>query len=140
MKISKITYYSVPRNDSAVCDCCGKSIQNICAVTTKDQTHLLFGTTCFDKLIKDKLTSWQRKEMNRLTKSIKFYNQRILSWQDMTEEKFRSGWKGGEKMPWDEYDDIHSFEEYKAWMLNEFYPYRLSLEEKELEKFSKIEF
>lgn len=71
MKIKKIAYYSVPRSESSTCSCCGKSIQNICSIETVEGERFNFGTTCFDKLIKDKLRSFQRKEYNQAIKFLK---------------------------------------------------------------------
>lgn len=70
MKIKKIMYFSVPRPESTICSCCGKSIHNICSVETVEGEHFNFGITCFNKLIKDKLRSFQRKEINQAMKSL----------------------------------------------------------------------
>lgn len=130
-------YYSVPKSESNTCDCCGKSIQNICSITTVENEHFNFGTTCFDKVIKDKLQPYQRKEMNKALKGIRNYCEQQEIWKDMTEEKYI---ETHYDKPWENYDDIHTFEEYKNWMLNEFFPYRLSEKEKILSRFSKIDF
>ena len=137
MKIKRINYYSVPRSESSTCECCGKSIQNICSVTTLEGEHFNFGTTCFEKIIKDRLQSYQRKEMNKAIKYIKSYCKQMELWKDMTEDKYI---ETHYDKPWENYDDINTFEKYKDWMVNEFFPYRLSEEEKRLERFSKIDF
>lgn len=139
MKIKKIMYYSVPRSESATCACCGKSIQNICSITTIEGEHFNFGTTCFDKLIKDKLQSFQRKEMNKAIKFIKSYCERMSEWYNMTEEKYCETHYIGDGLPWKTTEGLETFEDYKNWMINEFFPYRISEEEKIIARFSKID-
>ena len=146
MKIKKITYYSVPRSESGTCACCGKSIQNICSVETVEGEHFNFGTTCFDKLIKDKLQSFQRKEYNQAIKFLKRYCKQQKIWEDMTEEDYLNSemyrtaciCDGG--APWEIKVDLNSFEDYKNWMVNDFFPYRIEQEEKVIEKYSRINF
>lgn len=146
MKIKKITYYSVPRSESGTCACCGKSIQNICSVETVEGEHFNFGTTCFDKLIKDKLQSFQRKEYNQAIKFLKGYCKQQKIWEDMTEEDYLNSemyrtaciCDGG--APWEIKVDLNSFEDYKNWMVNDFFPYRIEQEEKVIEKYSRIDF
>lgn len=137
MRIKKIMYYSVPRNESEICSCCGKAIMNICHVTSIEGDHFKFGTTCFDKVMKDRLKSFQVKEMKNAIKSITLYCEHSKEWETMTEEKYI---ETHYTKPWENYDDITTFEEYKNWMLTEFFPYRISLEEKTIAKFSKIDF
>lgn len=140
MKIKKINFYSVPRSEMTTCDCCGQGIKNICFVTSADGTTFKFGTKCFDKVIKDKLKTYQVKEMRKALKSIKSINEGAKKWETITEKEFLETW-GGCDLPYgDNYEDITDFDKYKDFMVNEFFPYRLSLAEKELEKFSKIDF
>lgn len=42
--------------------------------------------------------------------------------------------------PWEVTEDIDSFDDYKDWMINEFFPYRIEQEEKTIEKYSRIDF
>lgn len=132
MKIKKIMYYSVPRSESFTCDHCGKSIQNVCSVTTLEGERFNFGSTCFQKLIKDRLQSYQRKEVNKAVKNIRIYCEQLKLWQDMTEERYL---ETHYDKPWENYEDVNTFEKYKAWRVNEFYPYRISEEEKTLARF-----
>lgn len=137
MRIKKIMFYSVPRKESDTCSCCGKSISNIYYVTSVEGELFKFGTTCFHKVMKDRLKSFQAKEMNKALKSIKCYCEHAKEWETMTEEKYSETHCD---KPWENYEDITTFEQYKSWMLTEFFPYRLSLAEKTIEKFSKIDF
>lgn len=140
MKIKKINYYSVPRTESGTCSCCGKSIMNICAVTTIENEHFLFGTTCFDKLIKDRLQSFQRKEMNKAIKSIKIWCNRKNEWETMTEEKYIEHigeYQVDDKLPWKEYEDINTFEEYKEWYISVLIPARMEDAENKLKDLAK---
>ena len=140
MKIKKIMYYSVPRSESATCDCCGKSIQNICSITTIEDEHFNFGTTCFDKVVKDRLQSFQRKEMNKALRSIKAYCDGVRKWETMTEKEYIETHYVGDGLPWKITEGLETFEDYKQWMLNDFFPYRISEEEKIIARFSKIDF
>lgn len=146
MKIKKISYYSVSRAESGRCDCCGKAIQNICHVTTIENDHFNFGTTCFGKVIKDNLKSFQRKEFNRAIKSIKCWDERKSEWENMTEEIYREKYQemheamDNGRMPWEEYEDIHTFEEYKDWYLNSLIPARLSDAETVIQRFGNLKY
>ena len=42
--------------------------------------------------------------------------------------------------PWETKTGLDSFEDYKNWMLNDFFPYRIEQEEKVIEKYSTIDF
>lgn len=42
--------------------------------------------------------------------------------------------------PWETKVDLNSFEDYKNWMVNDFFPYRIEQEEKVIEKYSRIDF
>lgn len=146
MKIKKIAYYSVPRSESSTCSCCGKSIQNICSIETVEGERFNFGTTCFDKLIKDKLRSFQRKEYNQAIKFLKGYYKQQKVWENMTKEDYLGSemyrtaciCDGG--APWETKTGLDSFEDYKNWMLNDFFPCRIEQEEKVIEKYSRIDF
>lgn len=146
MKIKRIVYYSVPRSESSICSCCGKSIQNICSIETVEGERFNFGATCFDKLIKDKLRAFQRKEYNQAIKFLKGYYKQQKVWENMTKEDYLGSemyrtaciCDGG--APWETKTGLDSFEDYKNWMLNDFFPYRIEQEEKVIEKYSRIDF
>lgn len=137
MRIAKVNYYSVPRKESGRCACCGQGIVNICHVVTVEGEHFTFGTTCFDKLIKDRLQTFQRKELNKSLKHIKSYAEQLKKWETMTETEYIENYY---TKPWEEYDDVNTFDKYKEWMVNEFFPYRINEEQKVFKKFSKIDF
>ena len=137
MKIKSINYYSVSKNESSICDCCGKAIRNICCVTTVENEHLNFGTTCFTKIIKDRLQGFHQKKLQKIAKSIKKYCDARDIWINLTEEEYR---KNLSEIPFAQWDEEEKFCEYKDWILNELIPHRIADEEKNLEKYKKNEF
>lgn len=101
-----------------------------------------YGIDCWEKISKQSLNKVGAKELKKIMKSIESYEDRLASYVngEMTEETDES-WKA-EQMDWnkDSYWYGKSFEEYKNWMVNEFFPYRISEKQKELQKFKKVNF
>lgn len=137
MRIKRISFESVRKNESTTCDCCGRAIQNICYITLNDDSHLRLGTTCFDKQMKSKLDKMAKKKVNNAIKSLKIYQEQLEIWKNMTEESCK------ETRPMDyerigNTEGIDTFEELKNWMVNEFFPYRISLEEEDITRYAKF--
>ena len=141
MKIKKISYYSVPKKESATCNCCGKSIKNIVAITTPENEHFLFGETCFDKRVKNNAKSFQIKEISKILKSIKFYCEALNKWETLTEVEYKTEqYNGLPFAQWDkETEGLETFEKYKTWIIKDLIPCRLEEEEKKLLRYSNIE-
>ena len=141
MKIKKICYYSVPKKESATCNCCGKSIKNIVAITTPEDEYFLFGGTCFDKRVKNNAKSFQIKEINKILKSIKFYCESLNKWETLTEVEFeKEQYNGLPFANWNkETEELETFEKYKTWVIKDLIPCRLEAEQKKLSRYSSIE-
>lgn len=138
--IKAIRFNSVGRNEGCTCDRCGQYIRNIWSVEYKEGFTVNYGLDCWEKVYKaGKLNQYGEKEIRKIMKSIKAYEENLAKFVngEMTEEN--SGWK------YDQQDENSAwygepFEKYKEWMINEFFPYRIGEEQKRLAKFSKIDF
>lgn len=137
MKIKKISLVTGSINESTTCDCCGRSIQNIYYITLADDSHLRLGTTCFNKQMKTNLDSMAKKKVNHAVKMLKWYQEMLETWKNLTEEECKEQFPGSyERIG--QYEDIDTFEDLKNWNVNEFFPYRISLEEAEIAKYAKL--
>ena len=133
VRIAKISYYSnALQSEYDTCSCCGQGIRNVCRIETTDGEVLKFGTTCFGKLMKDRLDSFQRKKMRHALKMIRFWDDEAVKWLGMTEEKYCLEYAD---RPWENLEDINSFSEYREWYLGHFIPYRRTLAEEDLKKY-----
>lgn len=136
MKIKKISLVTGSKNESTTCDCCGRSIQNIYYITLADDSHLRLGTTCFSKQIKTNLNGMAKKKVNHAVKMLKWYQEMLETWKNLTEEECKEQFPGSyERIG--QYEGIDTFEDLKNWNVNEFFPYRISLEEAEIAKYAK---
>ena len=136
MKIKKIQFFEGTKNDSTICDCCGRTIQNICYITLADDSHLRLGTTCFEKQMKIKLDKMAKKKLNHAIKYLKSCEEQLAIWKDLTEEECKENYPGTyERIG--KYEGIDSFQDLKDWHVNEFWPYRISLHEEEIAKYAK---
>lgn len=137
MKIKSISFVTGVTNESTICDCCGKAIQNIYYITLADDSHLRLGTTCFEKQMKSKLDKMARRKLNHAIELMKSYQEQLEIWKNMTEEEC----KETRPMQYEKignYEGVDTFEELKNWMVNEFFPYRISLEEEEITRYAKF--
>lgn len=138
--IAKIRFNSVGRNEGCTCDRCGQYIRNIWTVEYKEGFAVNYGIDCWEKVYKAGLNQYGEKEMRKIMKSIKAYEERLamymsgeinadndLSWQNEQVLKDHA-WYG------------KPYEEYREWMIKEFFPYRIGDKLKELKKFEKIDF
>lgn len=137
MRIKRISFVSGGKNESTTCDCCGRAIQNICYITLADESHLRLGTTCFDKQMKSKLDKMAKRKVNHAIDLLKSYQEQLELWKNMTEEECK------DIRPFDyekigKYEGIDTFKELKSWMVNEFFPYRISLEEEDITRYAKF--
>lgn len=135
MKIKKICFYSVNIKETTTCDCCGKGIKNIYFITMQDNTTLTLGSTCFSKQIKNNLNNMARKKVNHALETLQSLNNLRCKWETLTEEEYlkttcdnRIG----------KYEGIDTFEDLRKWYLNEFIPYRESLEQETISKYTKL--
>lgn len=140
MKIKKINFYSVNKNEGCTCDCCGKYIINICSINTVEGTHINLGTTCFSKQMKTKLGSMAKKKVNHAIKMIKYWDEEKEYFQSVSEEQYKIDRPADyeERVASHQYDGIDCFEDYRKWQLEEFIPYRTSLAEADIAKYAVI--
>lgn len=138
--IRKISF-SRSEQHGCTCDRCGQYIKNIWTVTYADGVKLNFGIDCFEKLNKaSKLSTQGMKIMRKALKDIEFYTEKLNEWKNgvWTEDNCIA-WQN-EKDDKQSYWSDKTFEEYKEWYINEFYPYRLEQAQKEVDRFRKIDF
>ena len=140
--IKSIRFNRVGKQEGCTCDRCGQYIQNVWTVTYQEGETIHYGIDCFEKVKKSgRLNAYGKKLINQIMKSIQSYDERLAeyqsgnltegndeSWHTHQAEWNDSCWKG------------KNYDEYKKWMIEEFFPYRIAEKEKELEKFKKINF
>lgn len=154
--ITNITFWTYGKNEGITCSNCGAYIRNVYTVTYSDGFVAHYGTECFDKLWKSgKLSKFGEKEFRRILKNIKFYNGILAQWQECKtdqdiidkhplfsddyliryneSEYCQKRYKQSAYYKW-------TAEQYIDMVVNGLIPYRLNKEQKELEKFSKIDF
>ena len=137
MKIKSISLIQGTSKESTTCDCCGKSISNIYFITLADDSKLRLGTTCFAKQMKTNLDKMANKKVNHAIKMLKWYQDQLEVWKNLTEEECKENYPG----PYErigQYEGIDTFEDLKEWHVKEFFPYRIKLEEAEVAKYAKM--
>ena len=139
--IAKIRFNSVGKNEGCTCDRCGQYIRNIWTVEYKEGFKVNYGIDCWEKVYKaGLLNKYGEKEMRKIMKSIKGYEEMLAKFvSGEINEENDSGWKYSQTEKRDAWYG-EPYEEYKNWMINEFFPYRISIEQERLKKFSKIDF
>lgn len=143
--IKDIRFAHVGRNDGCLCDRCGQYIQNIVTVVYTDGLSLNYGQDCFDKLWKGaKLTAYGQKLFREAIKKAKDHQTEYQKWisgeitpdtdqswqyhQNTNTYGSPSYWYG---RPW---------EEYKEWMINEWWPERFKEDAERIKRFEKCNF
>lgn len=143
-QIKSIRFDRSGRNDGCTCDKCGQYIMNIWTVQYTDGVTLHYGIDCFEKICKSgKLTRYGEKLMRNTLKQIAFYSERLEMWKALTEQEAEEkGLLVNLKVAdWNtSYWAGKTFEEYKNWMVNEFFPFRLEECQKDIDRFSKVKF
>lgn len=139
--IKNIRFAAVGKNEGCTCDRCGQYIRNIWTVSYSEGEKFRYGIDCFEKIYKGAgMNAYGVKTMKKILKSIENYENRLEAAKNATEDT-DEGWKATQA-EWNKnsYWYGREYSEYKAWLINEFFPYRISLEQKELEKFRKVNF
>ena len=137
--IEEIRFDHVGKTEGCMCDHCGAWITNIWTVKFREGESLHFGTDCFDKRIKGKLNAFGKKEMQKAMKRIQEHSELLNQLkQDEVTETVQKEWDSYRY--WQEYWKDKTFEEWKAWMIEEVLPDRLESDRKALAKFEKINF
>lgn len=143
--IKEIRFAHVGRKEGCCCDKCGQYIQNIVTVEYTDGIKINYGQDCFKKLQESaKLTDFGRKIMRKALKSIEYNSKELEKYTSgkMTAETDES-WKAYEQ-PWNKgcywaehHDD---YEAYRRWMIDEWFPERFKEAQKQVDRFSKVNF
>jgi hypothetical protein len=139
-RITDISFDSVGKREGCTCDRCGQWLQNIWTVKFDDGITAHFGIDCYKQMCKDsRLTDYGMKLMKKTLKRIENFRRMRAEFENMTAETCVA-WQN-EQAEWnDSYWKGKSFEEYKQWMLEAWFPARFADCQKELEKFSKVNF
>lgn len=138
--IAKINFQSVGRAEGCTCDRCGQYIQNIWTVTYKEGFSVHYGIDCWRKVYKAGLDKYNQREIQKIMKSIQAYEEILAKYVsgEMNEET-DFGWQYSQQDKMDAWYG-EPFEKYRDWRINEFFPYRISIEQERLKKFSKVDF
>lgn len=139
--IKKITFERVGKNDGCTCDKCGQYIRNIYTVQYLDGISLNYGIDCFDKLSKSgNLNQYGIKLLKKAVKSIEYYSDELKKWQS-------GEYTAENRMDWQqEQSDKESawygstFEEFRQWMIDIWFPARFKDAQKEIDSLSKASF
>jgi hypothetical protein len=137
--IKSVRFSSVGKSEGCTCDRCGQYIQNIWTVTFTEGMILNYGIDCFEKVQKTGLSAVARKNIKKALKSIQAYEEQIA--------RFTSGERNEENdlaYKWEQQNKQSAwygepYEKYRDWFINEFFPYRISLENETIAKYSKID-
>lgn len=140
--IKKISFSSVGKQEGCTCDRCGQYIKNIWTVEYEEGLRMNYGIDCFEKIYKKGLNATGSKLMKKIMVSIKSYEEGLAQYVSgeltaETDESYQI-----DQMDWnkDNYWYGRSFEEYRDWMINEFFPHRIADKQKELARFQKVNF
>lgn len=141
--IKEIRFDHVGKQEGCLCDKCGQYIINIWTVQYTDGITARFGIDCFEKLNKESgLSNFGRKELNKVLKSIQKHHEMYeaeaakteetdIDWQQIQNPfdwQDKSYWYG---RPWAEYHE---------WMLTKFFKVRFEEDQKQIDRFSKVNF
>lgn len=143
--IKQITFAHVGRNEGCLCDRCGQYIQNIVTVHWTDGIVINYGQECFSKLyLSGKLTEHGIKVMRKALKSIENHTKQLEAYKsgEINEEN-DAGWKFHQQSKTYESPSYwygRSYEEYRQWMIDVFFPLRFEEDQKEIDRFSKVNF
>ena len=138
--IKRIDFSHVGKNEGCLCDKCGQYIQNIVSVDYDDGVRVNYGQDCFAKLYNSgKLSTYGVKLMKKALNSIKAHSKQL--------ESYKSGEMTAENDKGYQYDQMFGgywqgkpYEEYRQWMIDEWFPKRFEEDQKMIDRFAKINF
>lgn len=144
--IKSISFAHVGKKEGCLCEKCGQYITNIVTVHWTDGVNIDYGTECFDKLYHSgKLTDHGIKLMKKALNSIKNHTKQLEAYTSgkMNAEN-DNGWKWfkmeeeiyGNKTAW----SGKTYEEYRQWMIDVWFPKRFEEDQKEIDRFAKVNF
>lgn len=140
--IKQISFARVGEKEGCTCDRCGQYIRNIWTVEYTEGLRMNYGLDCWEKVYKKGLSKQGAKILKKIMDSIKSYEERLAQYvsgelSEETDESYKVTQADWNK---DNFWYGISFGEYKNWMVTDFLPYRISEKQKELAKFSKVNF
>lgn len=144
-RIKNITFEHTAKNDGCVCDRCGAWITNIVTVTFTDGLSLNYGQDCFEKLRDTgNLNAYGKKLLNKALEKIKYWTNELERYKsgEINEENDLAFQNMQVVLPYDSpsYWYGRPYEEYRRWIIEEVIPQRFKEAQKEIDRFSKVEF
>lgn len=143
--IKRIDFAHVGRKEGCLCDKCGQYIQNIVTVEY-DFGTVHYGQDCFAKMYNNStLTSYGVKLLKKTMKSIEHWSRELAKYTsgEMTAETDLS-YKYCQPNEYGYCDKSYwtgkPYEEYREWMINEWFPARFEECQKEIDRFKKVNF
>lgn len=138
--IKRINFSHVGKNEGCLCDKCGQYIQNIVYVDYDDGARVNYGQDCFAKLYNcGKLSAYGVKLMKKAVKSIEKHSKQL--------DAYKSGKMTAENDVAYQYDQTYGgywkdkpYEEYRKWMIEEWFPKRFEEDQKDIDRFAKVNF
>lgn len=140
--IKHINFARVGRNEGCLCDKCGQYIRNIVYVDYDDGVRVNYGQDCFAKLYNSgKLSQYGVKLMKKALKSIEKHSKELEDYKNgkMTAENDK-GYQFCQTCDGGHYWKGKPYEEYREWMINEWYPRRFKEDQEMVDRFAKIDF
>lgn len=142
--IKNISYAHVGKYEGCLCQRCGQYIVNIITVHYADGTNIDMGMDCFKKVEETgRLSAYGKKLFDKAVRTAKRHHEEYNKYinGEMTAETDQSWISLGSDVNKGHYWNVHrDYEEYKRWMIEEWYPIRFREDEKEFAKFGKINF
>lgn len=136
--IKSVRFSNVGKKEGCTCDRCGQYITNIWTVTFTEGMILNYGIDCFEKIQKTGLSDTARKNIKKALKSIQAYEEGLAEFTSgKRNEENDIAYKNAQE---DKQNAFYgeSYEVWRDWWVNKFFPYRISLENEIIEKYSKI--
>lgn len=141
--IKKIDFSRVGAQEGCLCDRCGQYIRNIWTVQYTDGITARFGIDCFEKLNEESgLTKFGQKELKKALKKIQDHRDWYDREKALTEETDIRWQNIQNPTEWEDKDYWYgrSWEEYHEWMMTEFFAIRFADDQKQIDRFGKVNF
>ena len=142
-RIRKIDFYHVGKQEGCLCDRCGQYITNIWSVQYADGITARFGIDCFEILNKESgLSTFGKKELNKALRNIQRHREMYEQEAAKTEETDIAWQHIQNPYEWESKDYWYGkkWEEYHDWMLTVFFKTRFEEDQKQIDRFSKVNF
>ena len=142
-RIKKIDFNKVGEQEGCLCDRCGQYIKNIWTVEYTDGVIAHFGIDCFEILNKESgLTAFGQKELKKALKKIQEHSEWFEKEQALTEETDIAYHNLQHPFEWESksYWYGRSWAEYHEWRLNKFFGERFAEDQKQIDRFGKVNF